>query len=49
MKSSNKQPHETSNISLSDKEDINKKATKKEVSSKKYGGPFKYKVPLKSE
>ena len=49
MKSCNKQPHETKNISLSDKEDINKKATKKGVSSKKYGRPLKYKVPLKSE
>ena len=46
MESCSKWPHETENISLSDEEDINKKA---KVNSKKYGGSFKYKVPFKSE
>ena len=41
MESCSKRPHETENISLSDEEDINKKAKKKKVNSKKYGGSFK--------
>ena len=49
MESCSKQSLKTDNISLSDKEDINKKAEKKEVNFKKYGGFVWYKVPFKSE
>ena len=49
MESCSKRPDETKNISLSNEEDINKKAKKKKVNSKNYGGSFKYKVPFKSE
>ena len=41
MESCSKQPHEAENISSSDKEDINKKAKKKDVNCKKYVGSFK--------